>query len=64
MWSRTFEAGERYDPRPGRVVSVPLYVPVGWEADEIYVEVFKPNAEINIPKILYCTVIVMLRPRN
>jgi len=52
VWSRRFEAGERRDPRSGWVVSVPLDVPEGWEPDEIYVEVFEPNGEVNIPMIL------------
>lgn len=49
---RRYDSVSRRDPRPGWVVAIPLDVPEGLEPDEVLVEVFEPDGEVNIPKIV------------
>jgi hypothetical protein len=38
--------------RSGWVVSFRLDVPQGFEPDQVYVEVYEPDGEVNVPRIL------------
>lgn len=49
---RRYDSVSRKAPRPGWVVTIPLDVPEGLEPDEMRVEVFEPDGEVNIPKII------------
>jgi hypothetical protein len=47
-----YESVSRRDPRPGWVVMIPLGLPDGISPNEVCVEVYEPDGEIYVRKIL------------